>query len=234
MTSFVRYPHTPHLAALSATAPRGDKVLTAQEANALLASEVTVEEKIDGANLGLSRGEDGSLVAQNRGTYLARSTAAEQFQPLWGWLGPRRARLLEAVGEHRILFGEWCYARHSVSYARLPDWFLLFDVYDGESARFWAADRRDALAGELDLACVPRIARGRFRLPDLVAMIDGSRVGDAGMEGIVVRHDEDDWQIGRAKLVRAAFVQAIDDHWSRRRLERNRLAPSPVTRHRQA
>lgn len=228
--SFVRYPHTPHLAVLSATAPRGDKVLTSREVGDLLAGEVIVEEKIDGANLGLSRAEDGNLAVQNRGAFLARSAAAEQFRPLWGWLGPRRDRLLEALGAQRILFGEWCYARHSVAYTRLPDWFLMFDVYDRQAARFWSTDRRDALASELDLSCVPRIARGRFQLPALVKLIDGSRVGDAGMEGIVVRRDDGDWQVGRAKLVRAAFVQAIDEHWSRRRLVPNALAGTPAAR----
>lgn len=228
--SFVRYPHTPHLAALSATAPRGDKVLTPQEVSELLASDVTVEEKIDGANLGLSRAETGELAVQNRGAFLTRAMAAEQFRPLWGWLAPRCDRLLEALGEQRILFGEWCYARHSVAYTRLPDWFLVFDVYDREAARFWSVDRRDALASELDLVCVPRIARGRFALPALAKLIDGSRVGDAGMEGIVVRRDDGDWQVGRAKLVRAAFVQAIDEHWSRRRLVPNALGGAPAAR----
>jgi ATP-dependent RNA circularization protein (DNA/RNA ligase family) len=228
--SFVRYPHTPHLAALSATAPRDDKVLGPGEVRALLAGELTVEEKLDGANLGLSRDDAGELAVQNRGAFLARATAGEQFRPLWGWLGPRRQRLLDALGDDRILFGEWCYARHSVAYNRLPDWFLVFDVYDRGAARFWSADRRDALAGDLSLACVPRLARGRLQLQALVALIGESRVGDTDMEGIVVRRDDGDWQAARAKLVRPAFVQAIDEHWSRRRLEPNRLALGSLAR----
>jgi ATP-dependent RNA circularization protein (DNA/RNA ligase family) len=194
----------------------------------LLAGEVTVEEKIDGANLGLSRDDAGDLAVQNRGAFLTRATAGEQFRPLWGWLRQRRHRLIDLLGENLIVFGEWCYARHSVVYTRLPDWFLVFDVYDRGEARFWSADRRDALAAEGGLACVPRIARGRFRLAELMAMIGDSRVGDAGMEGIVVRRDDHDWQIARAKLVRAAFVQAIDEHWSRRRLEPNQLVGVPA------
>lgn len=229
MTSFMRYPHTPHAASLSAIAPRGDKVLSPTEARDLLASEVTVEEKVDGANLGLSRADDGSLAVQNRGAYLDRSTAPAQFRPLWGWLGPRRDRLLEALGAERILFGEWCYARHAIAYTRLPDWFLVFDVYDRQAQCFWSADRRDALAGELDLKGVPRLARGRFQLPALVALIGESHVGEGEMEGIVVRRDVGEWQVGRAKIVRAAFAQAIDEHWSRRRLEPNHLA-EPVAR----
>jgi ATP-dependent RNA circularization protein (DNA/RNA ligase family) len=228
--SFVRYPHTPHLASLSRTAPRDDKVLEPSEANALLSGEVTVEEKVDGANLGLSCSDLGELVAQNRGTYLSRSTAAPQFRPLWAWLASRKPKLLEVLCEHLIMFGEWCYARHSIAYSRLPDWFLVFDVYDRTTGQFWSAVRRDALAARVGLMCVPRIARGRFRLEGLRALIGDSRIGDTVMEGIIVRRDDGDWQVRRAKLVRPAFVQEIDEHWSRRRLEPNRLAGSSVAR----
>jgi ATP-dependent RNA circularization protein (DNA/RNA ligase family) len=226
VTGFVRYPHTPHLASLSATPPRGDKLLTAADARDLLSGEVTVEEKIDGANVGLSV-SDGQLAVQNRGAILTRSSAPEQFRPLWTWLGHRAVQLIDAIGEHLIIFGEWCYARHSVAYTRLPDWFLVFDVYDRSTERLWAVDRREDLARNIDLVCVPRIARGRFKLSELAPMIGRSRVSDAQMEGIVVRRDEGDWQVGRAKLVHGAFVQNIEEHWSRRRLEPNHLERAP-------
>ena len=57
---FFRFPTTPHLAWLGGGAtPREDKVLTPTEAAELLAGEVVVEEKLDGANLGWS-GYEGS------------------------------------------------------------------------------------------------------------------------------------------------------------------------------
>ena len=67
MPDFFRFPHTPHLAWLGAGSPRDDKVLSAAQAQALLAGEVVVEEKLDGANLGFSLATDGELRAQNRG-----------------------------------------------------------------------------------------------------------------------------------------------------------------------
>ena len=70
MTDFFRFPHTPHLAWLAAGEPRNDKVLSLAEAQTLLAGEVVVEEKLDGANLGLSLNSEGALRTQNRGQYL--------------------------------------------------------------------------------------------------------------------------------------------------------------------
>ena len=67
VSQFFRFPRTPHLAWLGDALPRDDKLLSASEARALLAEDVAVEEKLDGANLGISVGADGKLRAQNRG-----------------------------------------------------------------------------------------------------------------------------------------------------------------------
>ena len=53
MTDFFRFPHIPHLAWLGSDQPRDDKVLPTAEANVLLSGEVVLEEKLDGANLGV-------------------------------------------------------------------------------------------------------------------------------------------------------------------------------------
>ncbi|UJP04955.1 MAG: RNA ligase family protein [Nitrosomonas sp.] len=61
MTKFFRFPHTPHIAWLGQSKPLDGKVLSPAEVKALLASDVVVEEKLDGANLGLSLTTDGKL-----------------------------------------------------------------------------------------------------------------------------------------------------------------------------
>jgi len=133
--------------------------------------------------------------------------------------------LLEHVDQRAMLFGEWCAARHSLDYSRLPDWFLLFDVLEPATGRFWSSTRRDAMAARLGLAATPRLARGRFKLVDLVARLDQwpSSFRDGPVEGIVVRRESADWCERRAKLVRADFTQAITAHWRQRHIEWNRL-----------
>jgi hypothetical protein len=225
MTRFFRFPHTPHLAWLGDGQPRDDKVLPPDEAEALLSGEVVVEEKVDGANIGFSAGADGKLRVQSRGSYLDPDHAHPQFRPLWAWLGAREAALVDALGSDRILFGEWCYAVHSVVYERLPDWFLGFDVYDRSAGKFWDTSRRDALLATLRLHPAPRIARGHFTVEAVERMLASeSRVGDGAIEGLVVRRESGGFTTARAKLVRAEFARAIDEHWSRGPLRRNELA----------
>lgn len=225
---FFRFPHTPHLAWLAPGAPRGDKVLSPQEARDLLAQEVVVEEKVDGANIGLSVDDQGNLQAQNRGSYLTREASHPQFKPLFRWLEARRDSLVDALFPDLMLFGEWCYAVHSVRYTKLPDWLLAFDVYDRRRAEFWSTDRRNELVVHLGLDLVPRLARGRFGVGEVQRLLGQSQLGDEPAEGLYVRRDGGDWLRARAKLVRPEFVQSIEEHWSRLAPRANLLAGGSV------
>src|SRR5712692_7301269 len=161
---FFRFPKTPHLASLTNRPLRGDKVFSRREAQQFLENEVVVEEKVDGTNVGLSVANTGRLRAQSRGSFVSRETKSAQFKPFFRWMEARQDALIRTLGPHLILFGEWCFAVHSVHYTKLPDWFLAFDVYNRSNDCFWSVERRDALVRDLGIASVPLIARGRFDL----------------------------------------------------------------------
>ena len=150
--AFHKFPHTPHLLWLGQGGPRDDKILTPGEVAEFLAAEVLVEEKVDGANLGLSLGPDGRVRPQSRGNYLAPGRSHAQWSLLWPWLAERRAALEQGLRGGLMLYGEWCCARHSVPYDNLPDWFLGFDVFETATRRFWSVDRRNSVL--LRQACV--------------------------------------------------------------------------------
>lgn len=227
MTNFFRFPHTPHLAWLGASAPRDDKVLSPGEARSLLSGEAIVEEKLDGANLGISVDPLGKLRLQNRGQYLVPPFGG-QFSRAAGWLTQREDALTSALGKTLILFGEWCAALHSIFYQSLPDWFIVFDIYDLGEQQFWSAARRDAWAERLDLAVVPTLARRHMTLGEIqhLAMSQTSRFGAAPLEGVIVRRDGVAFLEERAKLVRPDFTQAIGEHWRGRRIEWNAVMPA--------
>ena len=224
MTEFFRFPRTPHLACLGGDLPRDDKLLPPAGVRSLLSGEVVVEEKLDGANLGISTGPDGAVRCQNRGQYLLPPYSG-QFSRLASWLGSRETAIGEILGENLILFGEWCAARHSLDYAALPDWFLVFDIYDREKMRFFSTSRRNSLSRRLGLSTVPLIFSGRTDLKKLETLVlrGKSRFRSGPLEGIVVRRENSDWLESRAKLVRPDFTQSIVEHWRRRGIEWNRL-----------
>ena len=222
-TAFVKFPRTPHLAWLGKHPPRDDKVLPRDEAIDLLTATVLVEEKIDGANIGISFDREAGLRAQSRGEYL-KPGSHSQFAPLWTWLERHREILEHHLGTNLVLFGEWCFARHTVPYDRLPDWFLAFDVYNRYGQGFLGTSLRDQLVSNLGVFSVPQLACGRFSLTDLRELLGRkSQVGSAAMEGIYLRRDEGNWLKARAKLVRPDFVESIEQHWSRLPVKRNAL-----------
>ena len=221
MDSFHKFPHTPHLVWLGEGHPREDKLLLREEANEFLAGEVIVEEKVDGANLGISLGTDGRVRAQSRGNYLAPGRSHAQWNPLWPWLAEHRAGLEEGLRGGLMLYGEWCYAKHTVPYDALPDWFLGFDIFEVASQRFWAADRRNDWLRQRGLVCVPEVKRGHLTIKRLLSLLGKSAVGRTPMEGVYLRRDQDGWLQARAKVVSTAFRQQIEEHWTRRAVTAN-------------
>ncbi len=201
---------------------RGDKVLTESERAEFLRYKLTVEEKVDGANLGLSFDANGNIRAQNRGAYL-HLPGSGQWKKLGEWLALHTDTLFEHLSDRYILFGEWCYARHSIFYDRLPDWFLAFDMYDRAERRFLATARRDRLLDEMHISKVPGLARGRFTYSEIQKLLSQSKLTNQPAEGIYFRNDHGDWLEQRAKLVRPAFIQAVEQHWSRSAIRPNRL-----------
>lgn len=230
MQEFVKFPSTPHLAVLDGVSVRNDKVLSLSERECFLAHNVTVEEKIDGANLGISFDGEGRLRAQNRGNVL-RPPMTGQWKALPEWMVRRSGHFWDVLSDRYILFGEWCYAKHSVFYDQLPDWFVGFDVFDSEADRFVCKETRDDFLANLELTVVPCVARGRLTFKEIIEHLGKSQYGEAPMEGLYLRYDEGDWLGQRAKLVRRDFMQSIEQHWSRGMLEVNRLM-APKESHR--
>jgi ATP-dependent RNA circularization protein (DNA/RNA ligase family) len=222
MSVFFRFPHTPHLAWLASDTPRDDKVLSPAEVATLLSGEAVVEEKLDGANLGVSVDEADKIRVQNRGQYL-NPPYGGQFSRITAWLNEHQDVLAPALGKTLILFGEWCAARHSVRYDHLPDWLVAFDIYDRATAHFWSTKRRDDWAARAGLCVVPHLARGRMSLAEVkdLSITSTSRFGAGPLEGVIIRREGAKFLEQRAKLVRPDFTQAITDHWRSRRIEWN-------------
>jgi hypothetical protein len=215
MTEFSKFPSTPHLIWLGVTPPRDDKVLARQEADAFLANHLVVEEKVDGANVGFSFSDNSELRIQNRGQYLSHDSRG-QFRGIWKWARQREAVWHDVLSDVLILFGEWCYARHSIRYDHLPDWFLGFDVYDRSCGRFWSTLRRDQLLETVGLVPVAHVAAGKFDRDAILEFLRiPSRYAETTVEGVYVRRENADFLLDRAKVVNAGFVSGIKTHWSK-------------------
>src|SRR5262249_22264240 len=152
MSDFVKYPRTPHLAG-SKLQP-GDEDLDQVPLSHLTGGSLVWEEKIDGANAAFSFLADGTPQIQSRGHTLRGGGREAQFALLKAWVETHRTTFRHTLRHRYIVFGEWCYAKHTVFYDALPHYFLEFDVYDRELRRFLSTPARRALLGGLPIVPV--------------------------------------------------------------------------------
>ena len=223
-SEFFKFPSTPHLIMMKNVKVREDKVLSEEEQCDFLRHELIIEEKIDGANLGISFDKEGNILLQNRGAILQRPGIG-QWKKIDQWLNVHINALFETLIDRYILFGEWCYARHSISYNRLPDWFLGFDLYDKHAGKFLSVAGRDRMFVEMGIRKVPYLAKGFYSLSGLLKLLVKSQFSDNQSEGLYLRIDQGEWLLKRAKIVRSAFIQSVQEHWSSLPLETNQMTP---------
>lgn len=172
MTDLVKYVRTPHLAG-SRLQP-GDNAEGQIDLADLPSGEQVWEEKLDGGNTGISFSADADLLLQSRGHYLTGGPREEQYALLKRWANRHIEFLFDALGARYVMYGEWCYAKHTVFYDLLPHYFLEFDIYDRETACFLSTPaRRTIIGGEHSpVVSVPVLHTGRLaRRSDMLALI---------------------------------------------------------------
>lgn len=231
---FVKYPRTPHL--FGSVGTPDDKHLGEAESMRFIADgSLIVEEKIDGTNVGLHFTATGQMVLQCRG-HLITEGMHPQYDLFKQWTTVKRSVLEERLEDRFILFGEWMYARHSVHYRQLPHYFFEFDIYDKRNEAFLSLQRRLLLLEGTGLHTVPVVHRGALSRERLVELIGPSEFDsqfenpvtkrtDNLTEGLYLRTESEDIVAGRAKFVRAEFVEKIKQstHWQHQAMTQNRL-----------
>lgn len=235
-----KYPRTRHLE--GSRLQVGDQDLEAVPLAALRGRFVVVEEKLDGANAGMSLDGDGRLLLQSRGHYLTGGGRERHWDLFKRWAAAHQAALAPLLAGGRVLYGEWLHAKHTVFYDRLPHYFLEFDVLEPAAGFLSTAARRALLAGS-PVQSVPVLWQGVLEdpaaLPRLVgpslykstgwrdALDDAARAAGVeperarretdpadDAEGLYVKVEEGGAVVERYKWIRASFLTSVVDSGS--------------------
>ena len=236
MKTLQKYPRTRHL--VGSRLQQGDEDLEAVPMSDLAGRWVVIEEKMDGANCGVSFGDDAGLLLQSRGHYLVGGPRERQFDLFKQWAGTLVDRLFDRLGGRYVMYGEWLYAKHTVYYDALPHYFMEFDVLDTETAAFLDTPRRSELLDGLpvnpvrvlfegefpgEAALRSLIGRSQFVTPEVSSRFraDVARLGwdvdravrqtdlSGVMEGLYLKVEEDGVVTERYKFVRSEFLQIV-------------------------
>ena len=168
--AIVRYPRTHHLEG-SRLQP-GDHDLDQVPLAALRGCYCVIEEKLDGANAGVSLDDAGRVRLQSRGHVLVGGAREKHWDLFKQWARTHETALAARLVGGLTLYGEWLYAKHTIFYDQLPHYFMEFDIRDPSGA-FWSTARRQAHLDGAPIVSVPILWQGEVtepaKLPGLVA-----------------------------------------------------------------
>lgn len=235
----LKYPSTPHLEG-SRLQP-GDSKDTQLAYRELIGKYIVAEEKMDGANSGVSFSLDVQLRLQSRGHFLTGGSRERYFNMLKSWAAAHEEALFDALTDRYIMFGEWMYAKHSMFYDALPHYFLEFDLFDKKEEIFLSSKRRHELLKDYPIVSVPVLYAGVApeKASDITRLIgyslgrtDGWRTAleataqnrkldvervvsqtdsEDRTEGLYIKVEDDERVLARYKFVRSSFTQTIMD-----------------------
>jgi len=238
----LKYPRTAHLA--GSRLQQDDNASDQIALSSLAGRYVVIEEKLDGANTGVSFSDAADLLLQSRGHYLVGGGSERQFNLLKPWAAAHEAWLLGRLEDLFVMYGEWTYAKHSVFYDKLPHFFHEFDLYDRRAGHFLSTRRRHALLAGGPVLSVPVLYAGLMPTNPkhlwklVVRSLAKTRHWKASFEATVAREgqplalswqqtdksdrseglylkvEDDEKVLARYKLVRSDFTQTILDSGS--------------------
>lgn len=195
-----KYPRTFHVLG-SPGVTRDDRVMYLGDYEALIAGDIVITEKLDGSNL-----------AMNRHDLFARSHSSAPTHPSFDSAKALHAAIKQRIPSGITLFGEYCYAVHSIEYDNLPASFFLFGVRDDDSDVWQSWQVVEFYANALELVTVPVIGYSKSEIP---SQQQESFFGSVS-EGYVIRNAsgfrDEYFHKNVAKWVRADHVQT-DVHW---------------------
>lgn len=159
----IKYPRTPHIE--GSRLGVGDEDIPRVPFERIKGVDLALEEKVDGANSGISFSEDGRLLLQSRGHFLRGGGREEQFALFKLWASSKQSELYSILGSRYIMYGEWMYAKHAIFYDALPHYFMEFDIYDKRERVFLDTDTRRKMLEGSCITSAPTLFQGRLSTP---------------------------------------------------------------------
>ena len=217
-SSEIKYPRTFHLP-YSLGATNDDKI--AKSVESLLNKELVITEKIDGSN-----------VCMQKDKCFARTHSGPPTHSSFDAFKALHAGVKFNIPDSYQIFGEWCYAVHSIVYASLPSYLLLFGVRESNTMTWLSWDDVEYWAKLLGCYTVPVldkcvVSSEKELREKIESLADNPSTYGEEKEGVVVRYagrfKNNVFDKNVLKQVREHHV-TTDIHWDIREIVKNGLA----------
>lgn len=212
----MKYPRTFHFP-FSPGGTSDDKKLS--QTDHLLNIDLVITEKLDGSNVCLSSEH-----------CFARSHSGPPTHESFDGFKALHAQIKYQIPNSIAIYGEWCYAKHSIFYNNLPGYLFIFGIRDNDGVWYSWPDV-EYITESLGLITVPVISKKNFtsttELENYITK-EGSKKSFYGdnREGIVTRKlsafTDSEFSQSLAKFVRRDHVQT-SEHWKNQKITKNLL-----------
>lgn len=237
MEKIFKYPRTYHVE--GSKKQIGDEDLEYVSLKEYADYNIVLEEKLDGANSGISFSQEGKLLLQSRGHFLTGGYRERHFNLFKSWAYSKQSELYELLGKRYIMYGEWLYAKHTIFYTKLPHYFLEFDIFDKERKIFLNTQKRREMLKDFPfIVSVPVLYEGSYyeinSLDDYVGQslyIDNNHLeilkkvcqklklnyervlketdNTTLSEGLYIKVEDEEKVVARLKYVRSSFLTTV-------------------------
>jgi atypical dual specificity phosphatase len=177
-----------------------------------------VQEKLDGANLGLTW--TSGPVIRNRNNilkkgYIKKETPAKlQFRSSWNWLHDHNKdiqKLSKSLMTPVTLYGEWLYAKHSIYYDKLPDLFIAYDIYLSEYDEWLSPDKFELEISQTNIKFIKPELKTFNNVSEIVVESEKpSKYRNDVREGIVIKLSDGRKVTESFKIVNKMFERRED------------------------
>ena len=229
----IKLPRTLHIE--GSRVPHGTTDPSAVQFTKLAEQFLVVEEKVDGTGVSIFFDDQLNPQILHRGSY----ATGKEFTQLFRWVGTHQDELFDLLSDRYSLFGEWMLHKHTIFYDCLPHYFLGSDIYDRQEDIWLSTMARNNLLSKHSfIRQVPVIGalkptrldqltnlvgeslyQSKFWRANLWAACDKMRrplktvleqTDQSGlMEGLYIKHEDDNQVLGRYKYVRLEFLDTI-------------------------
>jgi len=225
------YPRTPALP-YSKGFTVGDLVASEAECASIFNNpNVIVQEKIDGANVGMMFYENHPVIRNrtsilSKGHSKAKTPAKVQFNTIFNWFYDHQDKFERLNTKYSGIFGvygEWCVALHGVVYNKLPSYFVAYDVFDVTLGKFVEPNFAEEMLVESGFSYIKNVTKGPLDLEKLVECLDlpSEYSSTEKLEGVYIKEYNANTVTKRFKLLRPDYVQG--SKWSEDKIIKQKL-----------
>ena len=87
-----------------------------------------------------------------------KTPAKKQFTSAWNWVHKHEEDInfiSEMCYSPITIYGDWMYAKHSLEYDKLPDYFIAYDIWSVEDNAYLSPEITNALLAQTSIKYIP-------------------------------------------------------------------------------